>query len=754
MAERIRKALSQGWRYTKTDREVYKNRDWPDHDWSLVNLPHSNEELPHSDFHPDEFRFVSWYRRSIRLQEPLMGKRLHLLFEGAMSTCDVYVNGHWVGQHLGGYTPFRMDITDYLDESAKNVIAIRLDSKKQLEVPPEGNRVDYLLFGGLYRQVYLEWVEPVHLTDVWVQTKAVDVVQAVLQVQCTTQNDGLKEQEALIQLEVAGVTQENAIFLTPGAEEPILFTVQLDRPQLWDLDAPQLYKANVRLVHETQIKDTLSVSFGIRTVEIAENGLVLNGRLHKLRGLNRHQMFPYVGGAAPDRLQRRDAFILKKELGLNYVRTSHYPQDPAFLAACDEIGLLVFEEIPGWQHIGDEKWQSVALQHLEEMIRRDRNHPAIFMWGVRINESSDHHDFYERTNQLAHALDPTRKTAGVRNFQQSEFLEDVFTYNDFSMQALPAVQRTQLITEFLGHMYPTKSYDPEARLVQHALYHAQIVDQVHGRDDLIGSSGWCAFDYNTNLDFGSGNSICFHGVMDIYRHPKFAANFYKSQRSLEEGPVLEIATYLTSASPEHALLITPPVDPEHYDHHAYHFTIWIFSNVSEVELWHNGHLLGRKNPDDVSFPHLPHAPFRFDIPAYETDGHLRAVGYVAGQALLSHEVYTPSGFDSLSLEADDHQLLASGADMTRVTVTARGRHGERLPYANRPVVFEISGPGELIGENPCPMEGGRATLYIRSQRSLGLIRVQAKSGKYEATPLSLQVVADPEETMPLYEEEI
>jgi beta-galactosidase len=254
---------------------------------------------------------------------------------------------------------------------------------------------------------------------------------------------------------------------------------------------------------------------GFRSAEFCRDGhFLLNGKPLKLFGLNRHQTYPYIGAAAPARLQQLDADILKYELGCNMVRTSHYGQSPHFLNRCDEIGLLVLEEIAGWQHIGDETWQALAVQDLRAMIIRDRNHPSIVLWGVRINESPDHDDLYRRTNALAHDLDPTRQTGGVRNFIESTFLEDVFTLNDFPQGIQSPRVRPHLITEFGGHMFPTKTWDHEERRVEHALIHARKHNLQMGHPDVAGALGWCAFDYHTHREFGSGDRICYHGVME------------------------------------------------------------------------------------------------------------------------------------------------------------------------------------------------------------------------------------------------
>jgi len=221
------------------------------------------------------------------------------------------------------------------------------------------------------------------------------------------------------------------ITLQPGEEVVDLYLENLMDIELWDLEDPNLYEVTVTLRRNSEVFDTYKTRIGFRDAVVRPDGFFLNGERVMLRGLNRHQSFPYVGYAMPARVQRRDADILKFELGLNVVRTSHYPQSKHFLNRCDEIGLLVFEEIPGWQHIGDEEWKAVACENVREMIERDWNHPSIFLWGVRINESGDDHDFYTETNRIARELDPTRQTGGVRCIEQSEFLEDVYTMNDF-----------------------------------------------------------------------------------------------------------------------------------------------------------------------------------------------------------------------------------------------------------------------------------------------------------------------------------
>ena len=226
------------------------------------------------------------------------------------------------------------------------------------------------------------------------------------------------------------------------------------------------------------------------------------------------------------------------------MRTSHYPQSPHFLDACDEAGLLVFEEIPGWQHIGDKAWQDLAVRNVEQMIRRDWNHPSIVLWGVRINESQDNHDFYTRTNALAHELDNSRQTGGVRYLYDSELLEDVMTMNDFGFPLRPPNHPLYLNTEFNGHMFPTKRTDNVDRVMEHALRHARVHNQLASDDRYAGGIGWCAFDYNTHANFGSGDKICYHGVTDIFRIRETRRPVLplavRSQRGDRAGAVLQL----------------------------------------------------------------------------------------------------------------------------------------------------------------------------------------------------------------------
>ena len=291
----------------------------------------------------------------------------------------------------------------------------------------------------------------------------------------------------------------------------------------------------------------------------------------------------------PARVQRRDAIVLRKDLGCNIVRTSHYPQSRHFLDACDELGLLVLEEIPGWQHIGDEAWQDVAVDNVRRMVRRDWNHPSIILWGVRINESPDNHNFYTRTNALSHALDSSRQTGGIRYLYETELLEDVMTINDFGWPLKKPNHPLYLNTEFVGLTYPAKTIDSCERLYEHTMRHARTHDQLASDPQYAGGIGWCAFDYNTHANFGSGDRICYHGVMDIFRTPKPAAWFYKSMCSRDEEIAMEPAFHW--ARNDQSVQIKSAI---------------VCSNVEHIRLFtenaHGEWFVSEGGPDRVQFP--------------------------------------------------------------------------------------------------------------------------------------------------------
>jgi beta-galactosidase len=709
--------INRNWRYKRMVVEGAHAKDFDDSGYERIVIPHTNVMLPWHSFDEMSYQFVSSYRRRFKLPPEARGRRVFVDFEGVMTAATLWINGTRLGEYKGGYTPFSFDLTPHLDFDGENVLAVDVDSSERADIPPFGYEIDYLTFGGIYREVSLRVVPATFLENVFAKPKDVLSEHPSLDVDCYIQH--LEASREALRLEavlrdgdrVVAKSSQN-VPASAATREPVAHTVHfanLSSIKLWDLEHPSLYQVDVSLWRGTQRVDEVSRVIGFRDAQFTDHGFSLNGKVIKLRGLDRHQTFPFVGQAMPARGQRRDAQILRNQLKCNIVRTSHYPQSRHFLDACDEIGLLVLEEIPGWQHIGDEAWKDLSVDNVGRMIRRDWNHPSIILWGVRINESRDDHPFYTRTNALAHKLDPTRQTGGIRYFQESEFLEDVFTMNDFGFPLKPPNHPRYLNTEFVGHTYPTKTIDQVERLTEHTLRHARIHDQLASNPQYAGGIGWCAFDYNTHGNFGSGDRICYHGVTDIFREPKPAAGFYKSQCDPAEEIVLEPAFHWARG-----------------DASIGFSKVVVCSNCDQLKLYIADELVASVDPNRTEFAHLRYPPFTLDVgELFHKWGDLRIEGYIAGKQVISKK-YSGKGVDrKFTLVPDDMSLIADGADSTRVVLRVTDEFDAIQPFATGAIKLELEGPAEIIGENPFALVGGTGAIWIRAKEQAGTVRFAA-----------------------------
>ncbi|MBR4462592.1 MAG: glycoside hydrolase family 2 protein [Erysipelotrichaceae bacterium] len=579
-------SLNDNWLFTENWNEAFLNGS--EKDTETVRIPHTVKMLPLHYIDSNDYQMISGYRKKVMIPAEAEGKRIFLQFDGAAHIATVYVDGTELYTHKGGYTAFRVEITEYVKAGKECEVAVRLDSTENPSIPPFGYVIDYLTYGGIYRPVWLDLKEEEYISDVFVTTPEKDTVH--------------------LEITVASQRKQNKTIRIKTPNDEILYETKTDRDEIefkvegvkeWSIDDPTLYLCEVSLENGSKKE----VRFGFRTICFKADGFYLNGKRLVMRGLDRHQCYPYVGYAVSDSLQREDARILKKELCCNAVRTSHYPQSQAFIDACDELGLLVFTEIPGWQHIGDEDWKEVACQNVEEMVLQYRNHPSIVLWGVRINESQDDDEFYARTNAISHRLDPSRPTSGVRYLLKSSLLEDVYAYNDFSHTGNnPPVRKKKdvttdmnkalLITEACGHMYPTKAFDKWSNRQEHALRHARVMNAAMGSGEHAGVIQWCMFDYATHKDFGSGDRICYHGVLDSFRNPKTAAYVYAIQG--EEEDILETSS---------------PMDIGDYPGGSLG-DFYVFSNADSVRMYKNDVFI--KEYRRSRFRALKHGPLLID----------------------------------------------------------------------------------------------------------------------------------------------
>ena len=770
-----------------------------------MRLPHTSKELPLNNFDERDSQIISCYRTRICVA-PREGKRVMLHFEGVMSAAKVYLNGAQIAEHLGGYTPFTCELTG-LVSGRDDVLAVVVDSTERNDIPPFGYVIDYLTYGGIYREVWLEEVDALYLQNAHVKTKLAQGGKtpfARWRVETDLFLDNGKEisgeaQVRMILSDKSGIVKEHSHIFTldGGRQQTLSASFDVSDVSLWDLEHPNLYDVTIVLVQAGLATDTFSTRIGFRSAEFLPDGFALNGKKIKLRGLNRHQSYPYVGYAMPRRAQENDAELLKNELCVNLVRTSHYPQSIHFLNRCDELGLLVFEEFPGWQHIGGEDWKKNAVLALGEMIRRDWNHPSIVLWGVRINESQDDDVFYRETNALARGLDETRQTGGVRNFEESHFFEDVYTYNDFvhngdneplrKRKDVIRAKAPYLVTEHNGHMFPTKKVDCEEKRVEHALRHLRVLDSAYGAADISGAVGWCMSDYNTHKDFGSGDKICYHGVTDLFREPKFAAYAYRSQQ--DGAYMMEVASGMNQGERTSSDLSC----------------VHVFTNCDSVRLYKNGAFIGEYFPDRANFPNIPHPPvvitdfigelmeknegfgkqdasrIKRIFAAIQKYGdkslplryklsmgyimlklhlgykdavnlYMRYValwgsesteflfeGCVSGKAVLRAK-RGASASAGLRVTPDTLTLVEGDTyDVCRISLRHVDFLGMTLPYSAEVVRVTVSGAGELVGPELIPLIGGSSAVWVKSS-GRGEIKVRFDSPRFETQELTLRVM--------------
>ncbi|MBD9510810.1 glycoside hydrolase family 2 protein [Ensifer sp. ENS10] len=718
-----------------------------------VSLPHNAVELPFNYFDEASYQRAFTYQKPLAWRREFHGREVSLVFDAAMADAVVYLNGEEIVAHKDGYTPFEARLTDRLREG-DNLITVKIDGSENPEIPPFGGRIDYLTYAGIYRDVWLKVTDAVSIANIKIETRDVLSDAKSVTVRCDLANPQsltfagtvtalLKDTNGKVLAEAIGETRGESVTLE---------ITGLKGLSLWDIDSPVLYEAEVQL-RSDRGSDRLSSRFGFRTAEFTTEGFKLNGRPLNIRGLNRHQAFPYVGYAMGRSAQERDAEILKNTLHCNLVRTSHYPQSKWFLDHCDRIGLLVFEEIPGWQHIGGEAWKQEAIQNVRRMIERDWNHPSIIIWGVRINESQDSHDFYVETNRLAHELDSTRQTGGVRYITDSEFLEDVYTMNDFILgnEELPGANRPRtalrpqqectglnrkvpyMITEFGGHMYPTKIYDQEQRQAEHVRRHLEVLNAAYGDPNISGAVGWCMFDYNTHKDFGSGDRICYHGVMDMFRQPKFAAYVYASQCEPSEDVVMKPVTFWARGERNIGGVLP----------------LIVLTNCDEVELKY-GSLVKRVGPDRENFPHLPHPPVVIDHRHFTKDElgvwgmkweDAAFTGFIDGKAVASLRMVADPVPTTLEVVADNTTLRAEGRDSVRVIVRALDQAGNVLPFLNDAVDVTVTGPARLLGPERLVFQGGSTGFWLETTGAAGGIAVAVTSTRLGSVRLELSAVA-------------
>ncbi len=637
--------------------------------WEEVTLPHTAHIEPLVV--NNQWQGECWYRKSFSYNPGWQGKKLFLRFEGAMNVAEVWINGNKKITHFGGYLPFVVDITDDIRGIESNTIDVKLNNEDNPETGPKPlPTLDFNMYGGLYRDVFLVVKNQVHITDaqfanqiagggVFVTYPEVTNEKAIVSIKTQIQNSGVKairvEVKQLLKKEgrsIGGVSQN--IALDPGESKEIEQELEVLNPLLWSPDSPNLYQLETTIGDKREMLDREITRIGIRKFTFRENKLYINGEETFLRGVNRHQEYPYIGYALSNHAQYRDALKIK-QAGFDCVRLSHYPQSPSFIDACDELGIITIAPILGWQYYSeDEKFKTHVVQDCRDLIRRDRNHPSVLAWEVSLNESWMPEPFIDSLVKAAREEYPGEDcyTTGWQTHGYDIYLQArqhrlghpadypdkpyiVSEYGDWEYYAMNAGLNQDAWGELLAEERSSRQApgSGEKRLLQQAL-NIQEAHNDNFTTPAVADGYWAMFDYNR----GYADDLETSGVMGIFRLPKYSYYFFQSQRPAGESiagkpnePMVFIASEFSESSSR---------------------DIRVFSNCEEVALQVNGNIIGTQKPDqDRISGHLNHPPFTFrNIPF--TPGSLIAIGKTDGIELASDTIITAGEPARIVLEAD------------------------------------------------------------------------------------------------------
>lgn len=710
--------------------------------WEKVILPHTPRLEDKVVLH--QWQGICYYKREMTVNPNWRDREVWIEFGAAMHLADVWINGCHVMQHAGGYLPFVVDLRPWLKWGEENEILVRLDNRDNGLIPPGKplHALDFCYYGGLYRSVNLIIKARQHITHpiladqvagggVFVRYPFVSEDSARISVLCEVGNTedtpvGVRVRHTLYELnggfgqrhkgkKVGNVMTMLELPAGKSVAEETLLTVQ--QPRLWSPDAPNLYLLCSEVLREGRVIDREETRIGIRHIEMTrEKGFVINGRPLRLVGSNRHMEYPYVGNALPEQAQYRDIHQIRSS-GFNIVRLGHYPQDPAVLNACDELGLLVIEPIPGWQYFNEDSvFVGYTYRDVRHLVRRDRNHPSVVMWETTLNESWPPAGWKDGAVRVAHEEYPGDQcfTCGDA-YGYSGF--DV-SYNDWqegfqrpNKTKNPGFIREYYDYEFGGH-YSTSRItrgDGERALLQN-VWNAQWSHNRYCRlyPSTMGDAVWSMYDYNR----GCCDNICYSGVADLFRLPKYSLYFFRSQVApgMPEPDGAKI--------PELFIASTWQERPVGND------TLIVFGNVDEVELFLNGRLLKRQKhdqgkdteyvgqPDGGNCRQLTFPPFTFRGIDWET-GELKAVGYIAGKKVAETMVCTPESPVCLEIDYFDGGYPASHDDLLIVNVALKDKNGTCVPDNGCLVTLEVTG-GQVVGPDRYPTEAGIASFLVKT----------------------------------------
>lgn len=776
-----------GWRFYKGESENSERMSVDDSTWPLVNLPHSVELVGTEASGSVNYQGEMTYRKHFKLTNDLRDKRVVVHFEAIMGKSRIFLNGKLLSQHYGGFLPVTVDISKHANFGADNIITVIADNSNDSLYPPgkPQETLDFTYFGGLYRDSWLIVSDTLHITDAnqqnitagggqFVSFSEVSKKNALVNVKTHINNTSQNKRLVTVHfdlLDTAGkkvASKEKTLSFNANEARHITQSFSVVQPELWSPQSPAQYQLLTRIEENNTVIDGVKNKIGIRSIDFrGEQGLFLNGEPYqgKLNGVNRHQDFAYLGNALPNSGQWRDAVILKRA-GVNIVRSAHYPMDPAFMDACDQLGIFVIVATPGWQFWNKAPtFEKRVLSDIQNMVRRDRNRASVLLWEPILNETWYPDYFAKKVHQLVHAEYPYPGafTASDEHAKGSEYFDVLYAHpvkGDPSKGAtwISTVKPTsENISKYIQEpkrsdvSYFTRewgdnvddwsSHNSPSRVAREWGESAQLVQATHyaGTDKIftslnmlqqtdaqyVGGALWHAFDHQR----GYHPDPFYGGITDGFRQPKYSYQLFASQRPntinnkqpIGSGPMVYIAHEMTPFSSA---------------------DVTVFSNCEAVRLTRyqkSSFVLLREGKAGFNAPFVFKNVFDFmDVKGLHRsktpdEAQLKAE-CIIGDKVVSTDVRYPSArVAKLTLRLADEGLglVADGSDVIPVIAELVDERGVVKRLTNDSVIFDVSGAASIVGNNlaiganPRKLAWGSAPVLLKADAKAGDITVKA-----------------------------
>lgn len=774
--------FNPGWRFHKGDVAGAEALNFDDSAWQVVSTPHTVELEPAEASGGRNYQGIAWYRKHFVVPAAMQGQLVTVYFEAIMGKQEVFLNGKLVRKHAGGYLPFSVNLTDYgIKAGDKCVLAVMTDNSNDKNYPPGKPQytLDFAYHGGIYRDVWLIGKSDVSITDaleankvagggVFVHFDQISEKKAQVFVDTEVKNSGTARRVVTVETTLTDASGKKVkqtssrVMLNVGESVTVKQKMQVSNPHLWSPDSPYLYRVESRVTEGKLALDGGVTRVGIRKAEFKDkDGFWLNGKpFGQLVGANRHQDFAYVGNALPNSQQWRDAKRLR-DAGCRIVRVAHYPQDPSFMDACDELGIFVIVATPGWQYWNkDPEFARLVHENTRMMIRRDRNHASVLMWEPILNETRYPLDFALEALQITKDEYPYPgrpvAAADVHSEGVKEHYDVVYGWpgddvKGVARQCIFTREFGENVDDWYAHNNnnrASRSWGERPMLVQ-ALSLAKSYDEMYQTNgQFIGGAQWHPFDHQR----GYHPDPYWGGIFDAFRQPKYAYYMFRSQTAAdlnhplaESGPMVYIAHEMSQFSDKDVV---------------------VFSNCDSVRLSIYDGTRSWTKPVVHAKGHMPNAPVVFENvwDFWEARGYsyvqknwqkvnLVAEGIRNGEVVCTTKKMPSRRSTKLQLRVDyqNSPLVADGSDFIVVVAEVTDDSGNVRRLAKENVVFTVEGEGEIIGDatigaNPRAVEFGSAPVLIRSTRKAGKIKVKARvqyEGTHAPTPAEIEFESVP-----------